>query len=585
MNYIGLMRSNRDIGKLLREIGAFLEMEGVNFKPRAYEKAALAIESMEEPVASLHQKGGAKLVATVPGVGKSIAEKIVEFLERGRVDYLETKRREHPVDLLGLTAIEGVGAKTVGALYDALGIHNLAELEEAAKAGEIRSVKGFGEKSEKEILQGLEFLKKEPGRFQLGEVLPIAKAIESRLGELRQIDKVTLAGSILRRKETIGDADFIVVSSHPDAVMEFFVSMPEVAHVYGKGSTKANIRLENGLDVDLRVVPKQSYGAVLNYFTGSKAHNVHLRRIAQSKGYKLNEYGLFDNNGDVIAGRTEKELYAALGLPFIPPEMREDRGEIKAAYEGKLPKLIPYGKLKGDLQTQTDWSDGQHSIEEMARAAMTRGLDYIAITDHTIELSMMGLDERRLAEQMAEIRKINRRVKGIRILAGAEVNILKDGSLDIGDELLSKLDVVGVAVHSNLHLDRKEMTERICRAMRNPYVDILFHPTGRVLLKREPYQVDMEEVIRVAKETGTLLEVDAIPDRLDLKDEHVKMAIDAGVKLVIDSDAHATAHFDILDLGVATARRGWATSKDVVNTLPVERFLKQLKRSHARRAS
>lgn len=577
------MRSNRDIGKLLREIGAFLEMEGVAFKPRAYEKAALAIEAMEEPVASLHQKGGAKLVATVPGVGKSIAEKIVEFLETGQVDYLETKRREHPVDLLRLTAIEGVGAKTVGALYEALGIKNLAELEAAATAGKIRRVQGFGEKSEKEILKGIEFLKKEPGRFRLGEVLPIAEDIESRLGELSAVDKVTLAGSILRRKETIGDADFIVVSSHPDEVMDFFVSMPEVVHVYGKGSTKANVRLENGLDVDLRVVPRQSYGAALNYFTGSKAHNVHLRRIAQSKGYKLNEYGLFDENGDVIAGRSEKELYRAFGLPFIPPELREDRGEIEAAYAGKLPKLIPYGALKGDLQTQTNWSDGQHSIEEMARAAMKRGLDYIAITDHTIELAMTGLDERRLVEQITEIRKINRRVQGIRILAGAEVNILKDGSLDIGDELLSKLDVVGVAVHSNLHLGREEMTARICRAMRNPYADILFHPTGRVLLKREPYEVDMERVIRVAKETGTLLEVDAIPDRLDLKDEHVKMAIDAGVKLVIDSDAHATAHFDILDLGVATARRGWATSKDVLNTLPVERFLKRLKR--ARRAS
>ena len=283
------MRTNRDVGKLLREIGAFLEMEGVAFKPRAYEKAALAIEAMEEPLASLHQKGGAKLVATVPGVGKSLAEKIVEFLETGQVDYLEMKRREHPVDLLRLTAIEGVGAKTVGVLYEALGIRNLAELEAAATAGKIRAVKGFGEKSEKEILAGIDFLKKEPGRFRLGDVLPIAKDIESRLGELGAVDKVTLAGSILRRKETIGDADFIVVSTHADDVMDFFVSMPEVAHVYGKGSTKANIRLENGLDVDLRVVPRRSYGAALNYFTGSKAHNVHLRRIAQSKGYKLNE--------------------------------------------------------------------------------------------------------------------------------------------------------------------------------------------------------------------------------------------------------------------------------------------------------
>jgi DNA polymerase (family 10) len=571
------MRSNRDVGKLLREIGAFLEMEGVAFKPRAYEKAAQAIEAMEEPVASLHQKGGAKLVSTVPGVGKSIAEKIVEFLETGKVEYLEKMKKERPVELLPLTAIEGVGPKTVGALYDALGIRNLVELEKAAKAGKIRGVKGFGEKSEREILEGLEFLKKEPGRFPLGEVLPIARGIESRLRELREVKTVTLAGSILRRKETIGDVDFLVVSKHPRAVMDFFVSMPEVAHVYGKGSTKGNIRLANGLDVDLRVVPEESYGAALNYFTGSKAHNVHLRRIAQSKGYKLNEYGLFEENDKMVAGRTEEDLYEALGLALIPPELREDRGEIEAAAEGRLPKLIPYGKLKGDLQTQTDWSDGQHSIAEMAKAARARGLEYLAITDHTIELAMTGLDEERLSAQMKEIRKIDRRMKEIRILAGAEVNILKDGSLDIDDDLLSKLDVVGAAIHSNLHMSKKDMTERICRAMHNPNVDILFHPTGRVILKREPYAVDIEEVIRIAKKTGTLLEVDAIPDRLDLKDEHVRLAIEAGVKLVIDSDAHATGHFDILDLGVATARRGWATAKDVANTLPVEKFLKALK--------
>ena len=571
------MPGNRDIGKMLREIGAFLEMEGVSFKPRAYEKAAQAVEVMEEPISSLHGEGGAKAVATVPGVGKSIAEKIGEFLESGKVDYLEKMKARRPVDLMNMIAIEGVGARTIGALHDALGIRTLADLKQVAKEGKIRDLKGFGEKSEQEILRGLEFLRQHRGRFSLGDVLPIVSEIEERLRGLKEVKKVTLAGSILRRKETIGDGDFLVVSTKPDKVMDFFVSMKGTAHVYTKGHTKSNIRLENGFDVDLRVVPAESYGAALNYFTGAKLHNVHLRRIALSRGWKLNEYGLFDADGKVVAGRTEKELYKALGLPWIPPELREDRGEIEAALEGRLPKVIPYGKLKGDVQTQTNWTDGQNSIDEMVQAARAHGLEYVAITDHTKDLAMTGLDEKRLAEQMKEIHKIDRREKGIRVLTGAEVNILKDGSLDIGDELLSKLDVVGVGVHSHFHLSREEMTERLCRAMRNPHVDILFHPTGRVVLKRDPYEMDMEEVLRVAKETGTLLEIDAIPDRLDLNDEHTRMAIEAGVKLVINSDAHATSHFGVLDLGVATARRGWATAKDVVNTLPVDMFLASLK--------
>jgi DNA polymerase (family 10) len=358
--------------------------------------------------------------------------------------------------------------------------------------------------------------------------------------------------------------------------MDFFVTMPEVTHVHGKGPTKSSVRLENGLDVDLRVVPARSFGAALNYFTGSKAHNVHLRRIAQERGLKLNEYGLFKGT-KAVAGKTEKDLYRALDLPFIPPELREDRGEIEAAREGRLPKLIGYGDLKGDLQTQTDWTDGKHSIADMAREAQANGLEYIAITDHTISLAMMGMDETKLAKQMEAIEALDRRSPGIRVLRGAEVNVMPDGSLDIGDSLLSRLDVVGVGVHSHFHQSRSEMTERLCRAIRNPHVDILFHPTGRVVLKRDPYDLDLDEILRVARETGTVLEIDAIPDRLDLKDEHVRKAIDAGVKLVIDSDAHATAHFGLLHYGIAQARRGWATGKDVLNTLPVERFLASLK--------
>ncbi|MEE9180251.1 MAG: DNA polymerase/3'-5' exonuclease PolX [Vicinamibacteria bacterium] len=570
------MVTNRDIGKGLREISAYLEMEGVGFKPRAYEKAADAVEAMEEPVSKLFAEGGIKRVATVPGVGKSIAEKISEFIETGKVDYLEEMKSRRPVDLMELTAIEGVGPKTVGMLYDALGVRTLDDLERVAREGKVRSLRGFGEKSEQEILRGLAFLRQHRGRFPLGEVLPLAYFIEQCLRELDGVDKVTVAGSVLRRKETVGDVDVLVVSRHADRVMDFFVTMPEVTHVHGKGPTKSSVRLENGLDVDLRVVPAKSFGAALNYFTGSKAHNVHLRRIAQERGLKLNEYGLFKGT-KAVAGKTEEDLYRALDLPFIPPELREDRGEIEAAREGRLPKLIGYRDLKGDLQTQTDWTDGKHSIADMAREAQANGLEYIAITDHTISLAMMGMDETKLAKQMEAIEAVDRRSPGIRVLRGAEVNVMPDGSLDIGDSLLSRLDVVGVGVHSHFHQSRSEMTERLCRAMRNPHVDILFHPTGRVVLKRDPYDLDLDEVLRVARETGTVLEIDAIPDRLDLKDEHVRKAIDAGVKLVIDSDAHATAHFGLLHYGVAQARRGWATGKDVLNTLPVERFLASLK--------
>ncbi len=572
-----MKRGNDEIGRALREIALFLEMEGVAYKPRAYEKAAQSIEAMEHPVAELYESGGEKAVGTIPGVGKSIAEKVGELLSKGRVEALEAMRAKHPVDLLALTSIEGVGPKTVGALYDALGVRSLGDLEKAAKAGRIHKLKGFGEKTEREILQGLEFLARGRGRFLLGEVLGLASEIEGRLRNVPGVRRVSVAGSIRRRKETIGDADVVAVSAHPGRVMEAFVSMPEVAHVYGRGSTKSNVRLENGLEVDLRVVPAESYGAAMCYFTGSKAHNLRLRRIALTKGYKLNEYGLYDERGKALAGRTEKEIYSALGLGFVPPELREDRGEVEAALEGRLPRLIPYGTLKGDLQVQTNWTDGKYSIEEMAEAARSRGLEYVAITDHAIELAMTGLDAKRLLQQKKEIQKINRRAPGIELLAGVEVNILKDGTLDIEDEVLARLDVVGAAVHTHLHLSKAEMTERICRALRNPHVDILFHPTGRILLKRDPYEVDIDEVIHTARQTGTLLEIDAIFDRLDLRDEHVRAAVDAGVKLVIDSDAHATRHFDSLPLGVATARRGWATAADVVNTLPLPRFLRALK--------
>ena len=569
---------NVEFALIFREISLYLEMQGVQFKPRAYEKVAYTLEAMEESLAEIYKRGVVKALREVPGVGEAIAEKIEEIIQTGKLTYYEELRRKTPVDIRALTAIEGVGPKMVKVLYEKLEVKDVSDLERVAQIGKIRGLPHFGEKMEQKILRGIEFLKQGSGRVTLGAALPLILEIHGRLRELSDVDEVEVAGSIRRRKETVGDADILAISSRPEKVMDFFVSMPEVAHVLGKGKTKAMIKLKNGLDVDLRVVPEESFGAALNYFTGSKDHNVALRRIAQEKGLKLNEYGLF-RGSQRIAGKTEEEIYKVLGLSFIPPEIREDQGEIEAAKKGEIPDLVGYQDLRGDLQIQTTWTDGANSIEEMAEEARRLGLEYIAITDHTKGLAMTGgSDEKKLLRQMATIEKINRSLKGITVLKGAEVNINKDGSLDIKDEVLAELDVVGIAVHSHFNLPRREMTERIKRAMRNPHADILFHPTGRVIQKREPYDVDMDEIIRTAKETGTVLEVDAYPDRLDLKDEHVRKAIEAGVKLVIDSDAHSVNHMRFLEFGVAQARRGWARKNDILNTLPEKDFIRSLKR-------
>lgn len=571
--------SNADIARIMREIAIYLDMEGVPFKPRAYEKAAYAIEAVDEPLTEVYRRGGLKAICEVPGVGKSIGEKIAALLESGSLPYYEELRRQTPVDLTGLTAIEGLGPKMIKVLYQELGIKTVTDLEKAALTGKIRDLPHFGEKSEQKILKGIGFVKKSTGRFTLGAVLPLIGEIESRLRQISGVKQVAVAGSIRRRKETVGDGDILVISAQPEVVMDFVVGMPEVIHVHGKGSTKSSVKLDTGMDLDVRVVPEDSFGAALNYFTGSKAHNVALRRLAIEKKLKLNEYGVF--RGDkAIAGKTEHEVYETLGLPYIPPEIREDSGEIDAALAGKLPRLVEYGDLRGDLQTQTTWTDGQNSIEEMVTEAQRLGLEYIAITDHTKGLAMTGgSDEKKIKQQMAAIDKLNRQLRGITVLKGAEVNINKDGTLDIADETLAKLDVVGVALHSHFNLSRQEMTRRVIRAMENPHADILFHPTARVLNRREPVDLDIDAVIAAAKRTGTILEIDAYPDRLDLKDEHVRKAVEAGVKLVIDTDAHAINHLHYLHFGVATARRGWAEKSDIINTRPLKAFRSCLKQS------
>ncbi len=569
---------NPEVAKLLRMMAIYLEMKGVSFKPQAYEKAAYSIEALDEDIEDFVKKKGKEGLKNLPGVGESIAEKIIEYLKTGKIKELEELKKEVPVDVETLTSIEGVGPKIVYKLYKALGIKTIEDLEKACLEHKIRRLPGFGEKSEEKILKGIQFYKQGGQRAILGFIIPAVEELVNYLKESGLAKEVVPAGSYRRRKETIGDIDILAVSDKPEKLMDYFVNFEGVEHVYAKGPTKTNVRLKIGLDADLRVVPEESFGAALAYFTGSKDHNIQMRELAIKKGFKLNEYGLFDKNEKRIAGRTEEEIYEKLGLEWIPPEMRENRGEIQLALEHKLPKLIEYGSIRGDLQVQTNWSDGQNSIEEMVEEAIKLGLEYICITDHTKSLAVAGgLDEKRLLKQIEEIDKLNKKYRGkITILKGAEVNINKDGSLDLSDEVLAKLDFVGVAVHSHFNLPRKEQTERIKKALSNPNVHCLFHPTGRIINKRPAYEVDIDEIIDFAKKNNKILEIDAYPDRLDLKDEHIKKCVEAGVKMVIDTDAHSVLHLQFLDLGVAQARRGWATRKDILNTLPLKEFLKYL---------
>ncbi len=580
--------SNHDLVRILSEMATLYDMEGVAFKPRAYEKVAEHIEQLDREVTDLYREGGVKALRTIPNVGEGIAYHIELILKTGTFPEYEKYKKRVPVKLDELMGIGGLGPKSIKTLYARLKIKDLSSLERAARAGKIAKLARFGEKSQEKILKAIEFSKKGVGRFLLGAVEPLVRTIEERLRRVPDVGHVTTAGSYRRRQETVGDIDILVTAKNGKRVMEEFLNMPEVETVLAHGSTKSAVRLKSGIQCDVRVVPEESYGAALQYFTGSKEHDVELRKIAIKKGFKLNEYGVFkvgarsQKLGARVAGRTEEEVYRALGLRVMEPELRTASGEIEAARAGKLPKLILYGSLRGDLQVQSSWTDGNNSIEEMARAAAEAGLEYIAITDHTKGLAMTrGLDEKRLLQQGKEIDRVNAelRMKNVecRVLRGTECNILKDGKLDLTDAALKTLDIVGVSVHSHFNLSEREQTERIIRALKNPLVNILFHPTGRKIQKREPYAVDMSKIIRAAVLYGVALEINAAPERLDLKDTHIREAVERGAKLVIDSDAHATAHFKWLDFGISQARRGWATKKEVLNTLSCEEFLKALK--------
>lgn len=578
--------TNAEISNVLSEIAEYLEMDDVPFKPRAYQKVADAIESLDEEVVEIYKKGGLKAIEKIPGVGVSIAEKIEEYIKTGKIKHHEDLKKKIPVDLRNLTAVEGLGPKKIKKLYKELGIKNLADLEKAATSGALGGVEGFGAKSAENILKGIEFVKQSGGRLILGNVFPAIAHIKTELEKIKGVERVDIVGSARRKKETVGDFDLLVIAKESAPIMDFFVKMDEVVRVYAHGETKASVRIKSGVDVDIRVVPKESYGAALLYFTGSKAHNVLLRQLAIKSGLKLNEYGLFRMKGGkeekMIAGDTEESIYNTLGLEYIEPEMREDTGEIDLAQNRKLPILIGYDEIKGDLQIQTNWSDGANTIEEYVATAMRMGLEYIVITDHTKRLTVAnGLDEKRLIEQMKAIDVINAKLEKegtvFKVLKGSEVDILKDGTLDISDDVLAQLDVVGASVHSYFNLPRAAQTKRIIAAMENKNVDIIFHPTGRVINKRPAYDIDMDMIIAAAKRTGTVLEINAFPDRLDLKEEYVRKCVKEGVKLSIDTDAHSIAHLAFLEWGVGQARRGWAEASDVVNAWPLKKMKKMLK--------
>lgn len=568
---------NSQISHLLYLLSLYEEILGGGFKARAYDKASRVVGSMTTELSDVYHRGGKDAIMEIPGIGEGISKKIIDLLMTGRTKRLEELKAKIPIDIEELIKIEGIGPKKLKALWILLKIRNISDLELAIKSHKIRSMHGFGIKSEQDLLKSLEFYKRHSGRFLLGETFPLLEEICGRLQRVSGVLHAVIAGSSRRMKETIGDGDFVVSTTNPKAVMNYFATMPEVIHVYSRGKSKILARLENGLDVDLEVVESRSFGAALQYFTGNKEHNIKLRVLANVKGWKLNEYGLFANE-KYLLGENEEEIYEKLDMDWIPPEIRENRGEIEMARKGGLIRLIPYDSLLGDLQMHSNWSDGKNTILEMANGASEFGLEYIAITDHSKRVSVAhGLTGNEVEKQGHEIDRINSKMNNFTVLKGIEVDVLADGSLDLPDSTLSKLDVVGASIHSNFNLSKTRQTRRIITAIKNPNVDILFHPTGRLLQQRDSFEFDLDEIFDVAKETGTLLEINASPMRLDLRDEHIRLASKNGCKFVINSDSHSRSGFACLRYGIGQARRGWLGKNDVLNTGKLDSFLSQIK--------
>lgn len=582
LNSLKRAMKNSEIAAILYDIADILEMQNIQFKPNAYRKAARSVETLTEQVSDIYGKDGFDALKNIPGVGESIAEKIEELVKTGKLKYYQELRKKLPKHISELMEVPGMGPKKIKKLHEKLKIADVKSLEKAAKTGKISRLEGFGKKSEEDILKGIELLKRGHERMLLWNALQISREIEERLKGLRDVIKIVTAGSLRRRKETIGDLDILITSKAPEKVMDFFTKMKDVERVLAKGSTKSSVLLDNGLQIDLRVLDDSSFGAALQYFTGSKEHNVAMREIAIKKGLKVNEYGVFrKKDNKKVAGKTEEEVYKAIGMEVMEPEIRENNGELEAASKGNLPKLIPYGSIKGDFHVHTKKSDGNASIKEMAEAAKKLGYEYVAITDHSkSERIAHGLSEEEMLKHIEEIRKVSREIKGIKIFAGAEVDILPDGSLDYSENVLKKLDIVVVSVHSRFKSSKEEMTTRIIKALSNKYADILAHPTGRLISRREPYEADLSRIFGAAAKNNVLIEVNAQPERMDLKDAYIKEAKKSGVKFVVNTDSHSISGLNYMEPGIAMARRGWLEAKDVVNTRPLKelpKFFKRLK--------
>ncbi|MGA1875010.1 MAG: DNA polymerase/3'-5' exonuclease PolX [bacterium] len=568
---------NTDVASILYKVADLLEIEGANiFRVRAYRNVARIIGGLSRNVADMVAQG--EDLSELPGIGKDLAGKITEIVQTGTLSQLKEIEAHIPPALQNLMQMSTLGPKRVQALYEKLNIRNTAELEQAAKDGRIRQLPGFGPKIEQKILEEIEHRKGVERRTKLVVAEEIARSLVDYLKRVEGVDQVIVAGSFRRRKEVVGDLDILATCRDRSEVMQRFIEYEDVHKVISRGETRSTVILRNRLQVDLRVVAGESYGAALHYFTGSQAHNIAIRKLGLKRGLKINEYGVFKGD-ERMAGSREDEIFSQVGLPYIEPELREDRGEIEAAQKNQLPRLITLDDIRGDLHAHTKATDGRFSLEEMARAALGKGYEYLAITDHSRHVTIAhGLDEERLLRHIEEIDRLNEKLDGIRLLKGIELDILADGSLDLPDDILKLLDIRVCSVHYKFNLPREEQTERIIRAMDNPYFNILAHPTGRLINEREPYEVDLERIIWAARERGCFLEVNAHPDRLDLTDMYCRMAKDMGVKVAISTDAHSLNGLEFMRFGVGQARRGWLEAEDVLNTRRWNDLHKLLKR-------
>jgi len=569
--------TNRDIAQQFEQVADLLEIEGANpFRVRAYRNAARTIGAYSRGMAEMIVQG--EDLTALPGIGKDLAAKIREIVETRHLELLDEVAEHTPAGLSDVMRIEGLGPKRARVLHEELGVGSLEDLAKAVAAHAVSELPGFGEKTEQRVREGIARLGQGPARTKLVHAEQIAAPLIEWLRKSRGVKVVEMAGSFRRRRETVGDLDVLATASRGSDVMDRFVHYDDVDEVLSQGRTRSTVRLRSGMQVDLRVVPQVSYGAALYYFTGSKQHNVAVRKLAVKKGLKINEYGVFHGE-ERVAGRTEEAVLRTVGLPFIPPELREDRGEVEAALKGRLPALVELDDIRGDLHSHTTATDGRNSLEEMAHAARALGYEYLAISDHTRHVTVAhGMDAKRLEKQIAEIDRLNDELDGLVLLKSAEVDILEDGTLDLPDSVLAKLDFTVCAVHYRFDLSGKRQTDRILRAMDNPHFSVLAHPTGRLIGEREAYAIDIEKIMRAARDRGCLLELNAYPDRLDLNDAHCKLAKEIGVKVSLGTDAHSTGDLRFMRFGIGQARRGWLEADDVANTRGLAELRKLLRR-------